>query len=694
MNTVIVTDKKYIVDPLFQWDQGQVLEIRGLSLAKAPEVHFDNGCLSGCVVKQATMDNAGIVTVNIPNIILQKPHKITAYICDCSTDKFKSLYSIEIPVKPRKKPEFYEVVDEYEIYSIQALTNEVINKLGNLREEYDRLNDVLEEDRQILEEAIENYENATAVTGVEIATTERAGLVKPDGETIVVEEDGTIRAVGGGTPGTVNYEELKNKPSINGTELRGNKSLEELGIASAEELSKTTQKVDTLIEKADLGFKETASGENIHLTDSAESKVVEFALYGKATQDGTPTPENPVDIVVSGESYNIIPYPYFNTALTQGGVTWTDNGDGIIVANGKATATSFFTICSIEPNIADKVFKPNTRYILSMEIKNAKNISIYVNVNSGDIAKIANKADGYYEVEFTTPSSYSTKFTVAFYRNADGQTEDNCIVKPMIRKASVKNDRYMPYGVNRVGVKSENEDNTRSIISTILTPNGLAGIPVDSGGNYTDSNGQQWICDEIVKYADGTGEKVQRTNKIILDGSSDESWNYEATNKRFILNKVPYTKTENIRKYVLCSHALFSKSSHEYGIVFVYNTDLFFYKSDLTNINDLKTWIATNPITVVYELSEPIRTPLTAEEIAEIEKLHTFYPITNISNDFDCGMSVKYLCDSKNYIDNQLALQAQAREDEMLAMFLLLPEETQAKMIENDTNNLLLESEI
>ena len=29
----------------------------------------------------------------------------------------------------------------------------------------------------------------------------------------------------------------------------------------------------------------------------------------------------------------------------------------------------------------------------------------------------------------------------------------------------------------------------------IPTPNGLSGIPVSSGGNYTDADGQQWVCD-------------------------------------------------------------------------------------------------------------------------------------------------------------------------------------------------------
>ena len=48
--------------------------------------------------------------------------------------------------------------------------------------------------------------------------------------------------------------------------------------------------------------------------------------------------------------------------------------------------------------------------------------------------------------------------------------------------------------------------------ASLSTPNGLPGIKVDSGGNYTDSNGQQWVCDEMDfkrwKY-------VQRIRKVI-----------------------------------------------------------------------------------------------------------------------------------------------------------------------------------
>ena len=57
---------------------------------------------------------------------------------------------------------------------------------------------------------------------------------------------------------------------------------------------------------------------------------------------------------------------------------------------------------------------------------------------------------------------------------------------------------------------------------TLSTPNGLPGIKVDTGGNYTDSTGQQWITDEIDlargKYIQRIEEKkflmVQRTGHI------------------------------------------------------------------------------------------------------------------------------------------------------------------------------------
>lgn len=703
--------------------------------------------------------------------------------------------------------------------------------------------------------AEEAAEKAISISDISIATNDKAGLVKPDGETIRIDEDGTIHADAGtvdyielenkpkingvelsgdksfeelGFEGTKDYSVLENKPTINGTELNGDKTLEELGIASAEELDKTTQKVDTIIEKADLGIKETASGENIHLTDSAESKVVEFALYGKATQDGEPTPENPVDIVVSGESYNLLE----NTAssLEKNGVTFTVNEDKSITVNGTATASTQFNIIGLSD------FLKKGDYILSGCPSDGGEEKYRIDIrkfNENTIAKDTGNAK-----RFTITEDVEYKVLI---RIGSGVTLNNLTFKPMIRKASVKNDRYMPYGVGSVEVKSVGKNlidypytNTTKTLNGItftdnngiITANGtatansdfhiksrtsskyslpsgeyilsgcpsggadnkyllgtnytdasgsgvglatdygngakftikddtlgkdcyigmfitiksgtkvenlvfkpmvrlatdtekyeqyrepsiftiptdgLAGILVSSGGNYTDQSGQQWICDEIVKYADGSGEYIQKVDKCklnensvisresVVDGKGGRINLGQLTNALFIAN--------NATPFLLCSHyksvSADGTFKREQGVCINSNKLILAWDDRyVSGLDEYKAWIKENPILLYYVLAEPIRTPLTAEQIAEIEKVSTFYPVTNISNDFDCGMRVKYLADSKNYIDNQLALQAQAREQEMMAMFMLLPEETQAAMIENDINNLLLESEV
>ena len=57
-------------------------------------------------------------------------------------------------------------------------------------------------------------------------------------------------------------------------------------------------------------------------------------------------------------------------------------------------------------------------------------------------------------------------------------------------------------------------DERQTII--LQTPNGLPGIPVTSGGNYTDPQGQQWVCDEVDLER---GVRVQRVDKGAFDST-------------------------------------------------------------------------------------------------------------------------------------------------------------------------------
>ena len=116
----------------------------------------------------------------------------------------------------------------------------------------------------------------------------------------------------------------------------------------------------------------------------------------------------------------------------------------------------------------------------------------------------------------------------------------------------------------------------------ITTPNGLPGIPVDSGGNYTDAAGQQSACD-VKDY--GTGKYTQMVGHI-------ESYNGENIT-------TPYMST---------------------------------------------TGQLSTGAEVYYVLDGPVVTDISAEELAAYRTLHTYDGTTTISTSEDVsGIEVQYL---------------------------------------------------
>lgn len=117
----------YITDSLYQWDLNQVLSVSGLNLSVAPEVHFSNANMDKAIVRQATLTDH-IVSVKIPNSLLQDPLTIDAHIGIYEGDTFKVVEKVEIPIIPKERPSDYQIQDsDEEIYSFQALENAIAN---------------------------------------------------------------------------------------------------------------------------------------------------------------------------------------------------------------------------------------------------------------------------------------------------------------------------------------------------------------------------------------------------------------------------------------------------------------------------------------------------------------------------------------------------------------------------------------
>ena len=123
-------------------------------------------------------------------------------------------------------------------------------------------------------------------------------------------------------------------------------------------------------------------------------------------------------------------------------------------------------------------------------------------------------------------------------------------------------------------------------------------------------------------------------------------------------------------------------------------------KETYPDLESFKGWLAKNTPVLEYWLKEPALEELSEEDKASIRALKTYYPTTVITADggeLDPDIKVTYTADTKNYIDNKVSAKVASiiRQYRLNTANLLslMPMETQAAMIENDTNNILENAE-
>lgn len=177
----------------------------------------------------------------------------------------------------------------------------------------------------------------------------------------------------------------------------------------------------------------------------------------------------------------------------------------------------------------------------------------------------------------------------------------------------------------------------------IPTPNGLPGIPVASDGNYTDADGQQWVCDEVDFKK---GVYVQR----VATETPKAKWkNFEETAdvpNRYRIYGALVNRYRDGSTKCLISHGIYAN----WGIApgWALNSTTFYYhpKEDVTK-EEAKEQIlgfinSANPLTFLGQLETPIEKPLTTEQLATYKALRTYSPTTTVINDADAWMSVGY----------------------------------------------------
>lgn len=187
----------------------------------------------------------------------------------------------------------------------------------------------------------------------------------------------------------------------------------------------------------------------------------------------------------------------------------------------------------------------------------------------------------------------------------------------------------------------------------ISTPTGLPAIPVDSDGNYTDANGQQWISD----YVDlKRGKYVQNICDLPLKDISLEwnTWgvNVNASNSTgFFAYVKKYAHVGNTKALAtICRHhtdawggrkvGCSANVNNSYITISLYTSDLDDASDNTKAIASFKKIVKQTDTHVLYVRADPIERDLTSEEIEAYKNLVTYAGTTIVENDAECYMEV------------------------------------------------------
>ena len=209
----------------------------------------------------------------------------------------------------------------------------------------------------------------------------------------------------------------------------------------------------------------------------------------------------------------------------------------------------------------------------------------------------------------------------------------------------------------------------------VSTPNGLPGIPVTSGGNYTDADGQQWVCDEVdfakSKYVKRTAQFFINSNSAISIEKAKDSVNlFQIPQRVLTYPATNASRLGNDTGSIMCNIAP-SISTDPYNADFVgcgYTASSNFLRINLPNdgigesVESLKEYLSEleekgTPAEILYIIATPIETALTPEQLQAYAALKTYSPSTTIQTDSTpaAGLAVRYVADAQKYIDNKLS---------------------------------------
>lgn len=482
-------------------------------------------------------------------------------------------------------------------------------------------------------------------TGAQLFQPKKENLTTNDGLTGVINSDGSVTVTGTPTKryAQAYFENVSSFPE--GKYFISGGSHEVSTLTFQVDITRQDDTIEYLRNTA-IEFKADDKSRRVMIKyDSPDLQKTNYTIYPMlnvgetqapyepyAGNQPSPNPDYPQEIKIPGSDGSLevrvfgaqlIAKTYASATIN--GITYTVNDDGSVTANGKATSNSFFLL-SMLPKANDVFLSGGKSESISIVYTNMVNKG-YKDVGNG--IYIPNQFD----YEKYPNSRIQIQIT-------EGTTVTNEIIRPMLNAGSTA----LPWEPCKLQPL------------TLSTPNGLPGIPVDSGGNYTDEKGQQWICDE----ADfERGKYIQRVikkeNPVFAkngDYAVEGSELYFCSIPEISETKEMALPGTGISTYMQYTNTVLNRN--ETGFYISYGG----IWARIKDVGDLDAFNAKLQDAVFYFTYKGIpetETDLLEKQLKAYRALHTNYPTTNVSTDStpQAGLEMEYVADTKSYIDKK-----------------------------------------
>lgn len=181
--------------------------------------------------------------------------------------------------------------------------------------------------------------------------------------------------------------------------------------------------------------------------------------------------------------------------------------------------------------------------------------------------------------------------------------------------------------------------------------------PLYTGDKVYQKDGELWLHRENAE--------------VTFGGSEDENW--VLYNGQFYIAKDDMKKSNNYVDNLFCDRFQTDTSNsaknddtitgHWDSTLYPDKNWIYITKTDTESVSALKTWLQSNPVTVVYKLAVPIEERITAEEAYN---LRTYAPYSTIWTLDD--LEPEFLVDTAKNLAGSYALEsyAQAKKNEMI----------------------------